>query len=513
MKIIKMIMALFTKRLFIFTIIISLEFLFLLFLILWFNSDDLNLFYIISYIVGIITSIYIVNGKTNPGYKIAWIMVILIFPIVGLFIYLCFGGNQLNRWEKNKLKEIYYHQKRNIFPNSKVMKKLKREDITAYNQANYITKYSLSPLCENTKCTYFKIGEDYYERLISELSKAKKYIFLEYFIISNGKMWNTILNILKKKVKEGVEVRVMYDDFGCIMTLPNKYYKTLESYGIKSCTFNRFVPILRSKFNNRDHRKMAIIDGIIGFTGGINLADEYINEKVRFGHWKDNGIMLYGDAVWNMTIMFMSLWDFAYKDNYSYRNYMPNYKKLNIKADGYIIPYNDNPWDHEATGETIYLNLINKATKFIYITTPYLIIDNEMVTSLCMAAKNGIDVKIICPKIPDKKMINEVTKAYYTNLMESGVKIYEYSPGFIHAKTFIVDGIYATVGTVNLDYRSLYLHFENGVWMYRNSVIKDIQKDFIDTLEKSEEIYLGKEKLKSFQKFKRQMLMAFAPLM
>jgi len=404
---------------------------------------------------------------------------------------------------------------KNLFQDDVVKNELRYESLTAYNQAMYITKYSLSPICKNTETEYFKIGEEYYERLIKELKKAKRYIFMEFFIVSSGKMWDSILEILKEKVKEGVEVRFMYDDLGCIMLLPNHYYKTLESYGIKACTFNRFIPILRSKFNNRDHRKIVIIDGYIAFTGGINLADEYINEISRFGHWKDNGIMLKGEAVWNMTIMFMSMWDFVRGSKYSYRNYRPLPSEFdNIRSDGFVIPYCDNPWDHEATGETIYLNLINRANKYVYITTPYLIIDNEMMTSLCVAAKSGIDVRIITPSVPDKKMINEVTKAYYDELIKNGVKIYEYLPGFIHAKTFIVDDEYATVGTVNLDYRSLYLHFENGVWLYGVSTIKDIKKDFLETLEKSNEVHLNQKKKESrLQKLKRQILMAFAPLM
>jgi len=481
----------------------------------WHFNVNFVYFYIFSYLLGILVSLYIINGNTNPGYKIAWIMVILVFPVIGIFIYALFGGVQLSQREKKKMHEIYTHQKKNLFQDDVVKNELRYESLTAYNQAMYITKYSLSPICKNTETEYFKIGEEYYERLIKELKKAKRYIFMEFFIVSSGKMWDSILEILKEKVKEGVEVRFMYDDLGCIMLLPNHYYKTLESYGIKACTFNRFIPILRSKFNNRDHRKIVIIDGYIAFTGGINLADEYINEISRFGHWKDNGIMLKGEAVWNMTIMFMSMWDFVRGSKYSYRNYRPLPSEFdNIRSDGFVIPYCDNPWDHEATGETIYLNLINRANKYVYITTPYLIIDNEMMTSLCVAAKSGIDVRIITPSVPDKKMINEVTKAYYDELIKNGVKIYEYLPGFIHAKTFIVDDEYATVGTVNLDYRSLYLHFENGVWLYGVSTIKDIKKDFLETLEKSNEVHLNQKKKESrLQKLKRQILMAFAPLM
>lgn len=513
MKLVGRILNFFTHRVVLVAIMLIVQVLFLVGVFWKFNVDFIY-FYIFNYILGIVVAVYIINGRTNPGYKIAWIMVLFLLPVVGVLIYALFGGVQLNRWEKRKLQDIYYHQRRNLTQDKEVMDKLKNDSMNAYNQATYITKYSLSPLCQNTEYEYFSLGEEYYERLLEELKKAKRYIFMEFFIVSSGKMWDSILEILKEKVQEGVEVRFIYDDLGCIMTLPNKYYQTLESYGIKACSFNRFIPLLRSKFNNRDHRKMVIIDGYIAFTGGINLADEYINEIVKYGHWKDNGIMLKGKAVWNMAIMFMSMWDFIRGTKYSYRAYKPLEENLkNIKSDGYVIPYCDNPWDHEATGETIYLNMINKANKYIYITTPYLVIDNEMVTALCVAAKSGIDVRIITPSIPDKKLINEVTKSYYGQLMECGVRIYEYLPGFIHAKTFIVDDEYATVGTVNLDYRSLYLHFENGVWLYKAKVIDNIKNDFLETLNKSKEVKLSERKLTKLQRLKRQILMAFAPLM
>ena len=285
--------------------------------------------------------------------------------------------------------------------------------------------------------------------------------------------------------------------------------------GIKTVVFNKFIPRLRSRFNNRDHRKIAVIDGYTCFTGGINLADEYMNKQVRFGYWKDNGIMLEGAAAWNFTTMFLSMWDFITGENTNLKEYMPPHELVyTTPSDGYIVPYEDNPWDHEAVGETIYLNLINKANRYIYITTPYLIIDNEMITALITAAKRGVDVKIITPGIPDKKIVSEVTKAYYNQLIEGGIRIYEFTKGFVHEKTFVVDDEYATVGTVNLDYRSLYLHFECGVWLYASSTIHNIKKDVQKTLKESREIKKkGIEKLSFFKNLKRQILKAFAPLM
>lgn len=471
------------------------------------------IFYIICSLLSLLFVLHIVNSNANPGYKIAWIIPIMLFPIFGLFLYLLFGGNQLNKRQKEKMKNIYYKQLKYKDNHNIVMNELRYENLSAYNQVKYISDYSLSNVCKHTKTTYLSNGKIYFDRLLSAIKTAKKYIFLEYFIIGQGKMWNTILEVLKQKVREGVEVRVIYDDFGCIMTLPNHYDKTLEKEGISVAIFNPFVPNLKSKFNNRDHRKIAIIDGYIAFTGGINLADEYIGEKVRFGHWKDNGIMLEGEAVWNFTVMFLSMWDFIKEENEDYEKYRSNYE-YETSSDGFVIPYSDSPWNNEAVGETVYLNLIGKANRYIYITTPYLVLDNEMITALTMAAKRGVDVRIITPGIPDKKLVNEVTKAYYDVLLENGVKIYEYTKGFIHEKIFVIDDEYATIGTVNLDYRSLYLHFECGVWLYDCSVIFTIKKDFTLTLKECREIKLKKKgKTGWFKYLKRQVLKAFAPLM
>ena len=329
--------------------------------------------------------------------------------------------------------------------------------------------------------------------LVRELKQAKKYIFIEYFIINDGVMWQTILNILEKKAAEGVDVRLIYDGFGCLTTLPHKYYEELQKKGIKCQVFNPFRPILNIIQNNRDHRKLCIIDGWVGFTGGINLADEYINQKERFGHWKDTAVMLKGEAVWNMTVMFLHMWAVIGRSEESvdYEAYFPHrYHEGEFESDGFVQPFCDTPLDEEVVGEDVYLNIINKAKKYVYICTPYLIIDNEMMTALCLAAKSGVDVRIMTPGIPDKKLVFILTQSYYRQLLEAGVKIYEYQPGFLHAKSFVSDDEIGVVGTINLDYRSLYLHFEDGVWIYRNRVIQDIKDDFIQTMEYCRQIEL-----------------------
>ena len=465
--------------------------------------------YILFFILGILVLLKIINGNANPNYKIAWIIPVLTIPIFGTLMYLIFG-NKLNEKDKKLVKNKENIQN-NLKQDKKIMENIKEQDINFYNQANYIYRNAYYPIYENTYTEYLKVGEVYYKRLIEELKKAEKYIFMQYFIIHKGKFWNEILEVLKQKAKEGIDVRVVYDDMGCIVTLPNKYYEQLNKYGIKACSFNKFIPVLTSKLNNRDHRKITVIDGKVAFTGGINLADEYINEIERFGHWKDNGILIKGDAVWNFTVIFLSLWDYIHAKNENFENFRPKQEVIN--SQGFVQPYDDTPLDNERVGQTVYLNLINKAEKYIYITTPYLIIDDELENALCVAAKSGIDVRIITPGIPDKKIVNEVTKAYYNDLIENGVKIYEYSKGFIHAKTFLVDDKIATVGTVNLDYRSLYLHFECGVLMYKTECIKDIKEDLEETLSVSKQVLIDDTKVGLFRSLKRAILRLFSPLM
>lgn len=507
----KKILKIITHRAFLIPLIMLAQ-IFILLLILFKFSQYLVPFYVLSFILSFFITLHIINGNSNPGYKIAWIIPILGTPIFGSLMYLIFGGNTLGKKEREKMKKLYEKEKRYLGKKDLNLEEMRFENESAYTQAKYIHNYSLARVCKHTKTTYFKEGKIYYHRLIQELEKAQKYIFIESYIIAKGKMWDNILKILKMKISEGVEVRIIYDDFGCLMTLPNKYDDKLNRVGIKTMVFNRLDFNLRSKFNNRDHRKLVIIDGYRCFTGGINIADEYIDEKARFGHWKDSGIMLEGEASWDFTIKFLSMWDFIAEASSSYKEYEPDHELIyNTQTDGYVIPYTDSPWDWEAVGENVYLNLINKANRYIYITTPYLILDNEMITALTLAAKRGVDVNIITPGIPDKKNVNEVTKAYYEELICSGVKIYEYTKGFIHTKTFIIDDIYASIGTINLDYRSLYLNFECGVWLYSCHTIQSIKADFINTLK---ECRRAKVVNKTWRhKLKIKFLKAFAPLM
>lgn len=446
-------------------------------------------YYLFATVLSVILTLRIVSRKDAAEYKIAWMATVLLIPVFGGMLYLIFSGNKLSRRKKKKMARISASMKNTLAVDAEVCEALFGEDENAAFQSRYIRSGAFSPPFVHTETTYFPLGEAFLSAFLEELEKAEKYIYLEYFIIEEGQMWNSILAVLERKAAQGLDVRVIYDDMGTIMLLSGDYAEKLRRKGIRCHVFNRFVPVLSGHLNNRNHRKIGIVDGNVAFTGGINLADEYINAKERFGHWKDNAVMLKGDAAWSMTVMFLTMWDYLEETggaSTSYEHYRPaDFGSHRPQATGVVQPYTDSPLDNEPVGETIYLNMIHRASRYVYITTPYLIIDSLMENALCTAAKCGIDVRIITPGIGDKKIVHETTKSYYENLIRNGVKIYEYTPGFIHAKTFVCDDEYATVGTVNLDFRSLYLHFECGVWMYRCSVIADIKRDFEETMKKS----------------------------
>ena len=508
----KKILRFITQRVVITALLIVLQAL-LLFGFIWKLDNYFVYFYAGSVLLSLLITLGIINSKSNPAYKIAWLIPILLFPAFGGLVYLLFGSDRTGRYLRKKLQGIGTEMD-NVIGEAYRRSGAEQLPPDAANQSRYISHCAYCPPYQNTTTEYLPLGEVKFERMVEELKKAKHYIFLEYFIIQEGKMWNTILDILRQKAAEGVDVRVIYDDMGCIMILPTGYDRTLEQMGIKCRIFNPFVPILSSRFNTRDHRKICVIDGNVGFTGGINLADEYINAYEKHGHWKDTSILLKGEAVFNLTVMFLSMWDYldGTTGKTDYSRYYPTVWDENAK--GYVQPFADNPLDDEAVGETVYLNLINKAKRYVYITTPYLILSSEMLTALTSAAKSGVDVRIITPHIPDKWYVHAVSRSHYQTLIEAGVKIYEYTPGFIHAKTFVVDDDYAVVGTINLDYRSLYLHFECAVWMYQTPSVAQVRDDFFKTQQISQEITLEECRSLSFpRRLGRSVLRVFAPLM
>ena len=462
-------------------------------------------------ILSFVIVVWLVRKYDNPTYKITWIIIILLFPLFGGLFYLFWGNTPFNRARTQ-------HQYEPNPPDfTDYMRKPATEELSQLHprhaaRTRYIDSLCGMPAWTNTEAHYFRAGEDMFASMCEELEKAERFIFLEYFIIEEGRMWNTILDILARKAKEGLDVRIIYDDVGSIATLPQHYDRYLVSLGIRAVRFNRFIPTLNTYLNYRNHRKMMIIDGNVGYMGGINLADEYINGYEKHGHWKDTAILLKGEAVFSLTTMFLSMWDYLIKkEGEDYAAYYPD--SWDENAQGIVQPFADNPLDDEAVGETVYLNLINKAKRYVYITTPYLILSNEMVTAMNTAAKSGVH-RIITPHVPDKWYVHAVSRSYYEMLVEAGVKIYEYTPGFVHAKTFVVDDEYAVVGTINLDYRSLYLHFECAAWMYKASCVTDVRDDFLKTQQMSQEITLEECRNISIpRRLGRSVLRVLAPLM
>lgn len=469
-------------------------------------------FYSLTIITQMACTVKIIASDDNPDYKVPWLVVVIIFPIVGFMLYFIFSSR--------KLKKRYIKRLKNILKNTydkndeKEFTALRKESIEGYNQFNMLSKISGAHLFTNSKINYFDDVSVLSKNLILDLNKAKNFIFLEFFIIENGEFWSSIYNVLVKKAKQGVDVRVVYDDIGCMRTLPRNFIKKLNENGINAVQFSRLRGSADSEFNNRSHRKMIIIDGKVGYTGGFNLADEYVNVVKRFGHWKDSGVRLYGEAVWELTKLFLV--DYVMNDKKRIdmpKNCFPTVKKQN--SQGFIMPFGDGPKPlyPRRVAKSVIQNLLASAKHYVYITTPYLIIDNDLLTDIENASLRGVDVRIIVPAIPDKKLVFAMTKSYYSRLISAGVKIYEYTPGFMHAKTYLVDGDYAMVGTVNLDYRSLVHHFENGILLYKTECINDIKTDLLGVIDKSR--LIEKEEIKNsyFQRFISALIKIFAPLM
>lgn len=468
--------------------------------------------YFILIILDIILAIYITNKNEPIAYRFTWIVIISAFPIMGGISYLFLKLSQqmpksLDMRNQKQTREL-------LVQDNDVMNELSAMCPDALNLARYVAEYGMYPVYRNLNTEYFPLGEIQFEKLLEEIESAKHFIFLEFFIITEGYMFDTISRLLIKKASEGVDVRLMYDGIGTGMMNSVKPFRELAEKGIKCKVFNPFRPMISSVQNNRDHRKIVIIDGHTAFNGGTNLADEYINRRERFGHWKDTGIMIRGQAVWNYTVMFLQLWEKAENSEIiRFRPELPQYLSM-LGNDGFVQPFSDSPLDEEPVGKRVYLELINNAREYVCITTPYLILDEEMTNALGFAAKKGVDVRIITPHIPDKWYVHMIAWNNYAQLTATGVKIYEYTPGFIHAKTCVADGKTALVGTINFDYRSFYLHFECGSVLYECSVIKEIVRDFNKTAELSQLITIEDcEKRSVSKKIAGAVLNMFAPLL
>lgn len=459
--------------------------------------------YVVYYIGGmgvfsLILVVYILNKNMNSEFKTSWIILILCLPTIGGLFYLFCQFEPTVKSLKKKLFKLKEENRNYLVQEAKIVKELKEEDYVLYQFSKYLNTVGHFPVYKAVDVNYFKIGEEFYEDLLDKLKKAKKFIFLEFFIVANDSMWNGILDILKEKVLEGVEVRLLYDGTCSLVLLPRDYVEELKSFGIKAKQFSPIIPLISTHYNNRDHRKIVVIDGEYAYTGGCNLAEEYINKIVRFGHWKDNMIRFSGDAVNSFTTLFLEMWNLdQWKSTEDYTPYLANSSK---DGEGFLIPFGDDPFDNEQIGKLTYMELLTTAKESVDIVMPYFVIDNEFLNVLIHVAKKGVRVRLILPGIADKKFVNFIAKSYYKELIANGIEIYEYQKGFTHLKVMLSDTTKCVVGTINLDYRSLYLHFEDAVLLYRVSEIAKIQKDYNELIQQSNKI--TKEEFKKISQIK-----------
>lgn len=481
----------------------------LLLLVLRLNEYSLVISLVTS-LLSLFVVLQLYSKHTTAAMKMPWIMLILVFPVMGLSLYLMielFGD--LGKTGKH-LKAVREKTEGLLVQKPDALEKM---ELSAANICRYVSRYANSPVYENTSVRYFAEAKDAFEEMKRELEKAESFIFMEYFIVSEGSAFRELGEILERKAKQGVQVRMMYDDIGSIGYTNFRFVKALNAYGIQCRVFNPALPFLNLFMNHRDHRKITVIDGKVGFTGGYNLADEYFDRAHPYGKWKDTGIRMEGEGVRSLTAQFLQLWQVSARQEEDWRPFL-SVPHAVPEAGGFVQPFGDDPVGSERVAENVYLNLISRAKERLYITTPYLIITDEMSRALGLAAKRGVDVRIITPGIPDKKTVFQVTRSYYGDLLDQGVRIFEYTPGFVHAKQCLCDGDLACIGTSNLDYRSLYLHFENNVLLYDCEAVQQMAEDFDDLFRQCREVTdgcrLGRKKL---LRIWQCLLRLFAPLM
>ena len=460
-----------------------------------------------------VLAVYISNTSENPSYKMPWFLLMLIFPLYTGLAYLLIKTDVGHRVFKKNYARRVIETKKYLPQKKQILHQMEEKSSVNAHLAEYLANYGGYPVYRNYDSEYFPLGEQMFAKMKEEIRKAKRYIFLEFFIIDKGVMWEEMLALLKKKASQGIDIRLMYDGFGTQFIMPMRYFKKLEEYGIQCRVFNGFKPFLTSSQNNRDHRKILVIDGHTAFTGGINIADEYINQKVRFGHWKDGGVMCKGESAWSFTVMFLQLWHLEETDKGELEKYRPT-ESFPANYDGFVQPYSDSPTDGDYVGRNVYLDIINNAQDYVYIMTPYLVLDHELVTALGLAAKKGVDVRLMMPHIPDKWYVYSIAWSYYQELLDEHVRIYEYLPGFVHAKNFSSDDRIAVSGTINMDYRSLYLHVECAAVFYQSRTVTAIRDDFMQSLEKCVEITSEDcRKRPLLKRIVSSILRLFAPLM
>ena len=476
------------------------------------SISSYKIIYLIQQVLNVFLVVHLVNRPSSPASKIAWILLVVLAPTVGLPLYLLVELDWGHRLLNRRLGELLRKTSALLPDNRELRAQIRREKPELSPLTDYLWRNGCFDTYGATQAEYLPSGEAAWEAILRELDKAERFIFMEFFIIDEGEMWGRILEKLVQKIAEGVEVRVLYDGTCALFRLPYRYPRMLEALGIQCKMFSPLRPTMSTRYNNRDHRKILVIDGKVAFTGGVNLADEYINKKSLFGHWKDVALLLRGDAVRAFTLMFLQMWNIDEKsENFGRYLYVEH---VSMPATGYVIPYGDSPLDGERTGEMVYLDIINRARRYVHIMTPYLILDQEMATALTFAAKRGVEVAILLPHIPDKKYAFALAKTHYRELLRAGVRILEYDPGFVHAKVFVSDDLRAVVGTINLDYRSLYLHFECAACLFESPAISDIEEDFIQTAALCRDIHLSDLKdIPIPTRLAGWLLKVFAPLM
>lgn len=503
----------FSRTLMVFLMILM-QVLFILSSIRWLGSYMPYIWELIN-LLGALLILYIINRDEPSEFKISWIIPICAFPVFGALIYVFVISNAGGLGLKTKMGIRMKETEGMLYTARETEEAIDKCPEYFKGFAHYMECEAGYPAYHNSTAVYYPLGEDKFKDLLLELKKAKRYIFLEYFIVGRGVMWDSILAILKEKVKEGVEVRVMYDGMCSIANLPYHYPEELRSYGIKAKMFAPIRPFLSTSQNNRDHRKILVIDGKTAFTGGVNLADEYINEIELYGHWKDVAVKITGDAVRSFTVMFLQMWNLSERGSEKYEKYLQDIEyETPLSHDGFVIPYGETPTMKKEVAKTVYQSIINSAVKYVHIMTPYFIVEREFTDSMCFAAERGVEVSMILPHIPDKKIAYYIARTHYPALLAAGVRIYEYTPGFIHAKVMVSDDITATIGTINLDYRSFYHHFECGAYFYDNKVVGKAEEDFQNTLLKCQEVTIEYyQKIPFYQKLIGKVFKIFAPLM
>lgn len=460
-------------------------------------------------IIAVLFVLYI-NTKVDEGaYKIIWLLTIMTFPALGVILYAIVGNKRTARPLMKKVTKAEAALPRNPETDPEIMAEIKKQNPRLAQTYELLIKSTNAPVMRNKDAKYYALGDDMWLDMMEDMKKAEKYIFLEYFIVHEGEMLNEMVKIMAEKVKEGVDVRFMYDDFGSITTFSADNARYLRSLGIKCVIFNE-LHFLSGTINNRDHRKMLIIDGKVAYTGGVNLADEYVNKIERFGHWKDGGVRITGAPVSSYVRMYSEFWN-AFSGIPVLNSYINDIPEED-GDDGYVLSYYDSPTSPDAVSNNLFVELLDQATYTAWFYTPYLLPGDILLAAFRRAAARGVDVRIVMPGIPDKALVYRLSRSYYEVLLKVGVKIYEYTPGFLHTKACVIDGNIGAIGTVNLDYRSLYLHFENNSFFYKAKALDSLKQDFEETMKKCRQVGLADAKHNALHNLIDGALRIIAPL-